>query len=191
MMDELEEMLLEAKDTSELMVDLAYSSLLYNNRDIALEVKELEEYIDALTASIVQKAISRAMADGDASKAYVTIQLADYLEEICDAARDIAEVVIRGIEPHPVIKISIRESEVIIATATVGEGSDLADRTLGDSQLASQCGMWVVAIKRERKHIYGPDKNTTVLAGDVLIARGPSDGEDYFKDLASGKVRLT
>ncbi len=37
-MDELDLMLLELKDTSELMIDLAYSSLLYNNRDIAEEV---------------------------------------------------------------------------------------------------------------------------------------------------------
>ena len=32
--ESLEEMILEIKDTSELMVDLAYSSLLYNNREI-------------------------------------------------------------------------------------------------------------------------------------------------------------
>ena len=45
-MDELDLMLLELKDTSELMIDLAYSSLLYNNRDIAEEVFQMEEALD-------------------------------------------------------------------------------------------------------------------------------------------------
>jgi uncharacterized protein with PhoU and TrkA domain len=191
MMDELEQKLLEVKDTSELMVDLAYSSLLYNNRDIAQEVIELEEYTDELTSSIQQEAIKRAMSDGDAYKAFVTIKLIGSLEEICDAAKGIADVVMKNVEPHPVIKMSIRDSEVTIATATVGEGSDLGDRTLGESRLASQSGMWVVAIKRDRRYIYGPDEDTVVLVGDTLIVRGPQDGEEFFKDLASGRARLS
>ncbi len=189
-MDELEKKLLEMKDTSELMVDLAYSSLLYNNREIAQEVMELEEYTDELTSSIQQEAIRRAMSDGDVSKAFVTIKLIESLEEICDAASGIADVVMKNVEPHPVIKMSIRDSEVTIATATVIEGSDLADKTLSESRLASQSGMWVVAIKRDRRYIYGPGEETSVLVGDTLIVRGPRDGEEFFKDLASGKARL-
>ncbi|HUL39700.1 MAG TPA: TrkA C-terminal domain-containing protein [Methanomassiliicoccales archaeon] len=190
-MDELEQKLLEVKDTSELMVDLAYSSLLYNNREIAQEVMELEEYTDELTSSIQKEAIRRAMSDGDASRAFVTIKLIESLEGICDAASGIAGVVMKNVEPHPVIKMSIRESEVTIATAMVIEGSDLSDKTLGESRLASQSGMWVVAIKRGRKYIYGPDEDTVVLVGDTLIVRGPKDGEEFFKDLASGKTRLS
>ena len=37
-----EEMVLEIKDKSELMVDLAYSSLIYDNKIIAKEVYDLE-----------------------------------------------------------------------------------------------------------------------------------------------------
>jgi uncharacterized protein with PhoU and TrkA domain len=190
-MEELELKLLEMKDTSELMVDLAYSSLLYNNRDIAQEVMEMEEYTDELSSSIQQEAIKRAMADGDSSRAFVTIKLIESLEGICDAASGIADVVMKNVEPHPVIKMSIREAEVTIATASVMEGSDLADKTLGESRLASQSGMWVVAIKRDRKYIYGPDQDTIVLVGDTLVVRGPRDGEEYFKDLASGRVRFS
>ena len=51
-MDELDLMLLELKDTSELMIDLAYSSLLYNNREIAEEVFQMEEALDEMATEI-------------------------------------------------------------------------------------------------------------------------------------------
>jgi uncharacterized protein with PhoU and TrkA domain len=38
----------ELKNTSELMIDLAYSSLMLNSKDIAEEVERLEEYVDKL-----------------------------------------------------------------------------------------------------------------------------------------------
>lgn len=189
-MREIEDMLLELKDNSELMIDLAYSSLLYNNRDIAEEVFFMEEMVDEMTKTLQQKALERLLEDKDPSKAMVVISLSNSVEEISDAAMQIADVVLRDVEPHPVIRLSLRDSDVIISTANVSEDSDLARRSLGEVRLASQCGMWVIAIKRDRRYIYGPDKNTVIEAGDLLIARGPEDGEEYFKDLASGKERI-
>ena len=43
-----ESMVLTIKEQSELMVDLSYSSLLYDNTTLAKEVYELEEHIDHL-----------------------------------------------------------------------------------------------------------------------------------------------
>ena len=53
-MNKVESMLLELKDTSEFMVDLAYSSLLYNNVEIAEEVIFLEGKMDELSIQIQQ-----------------------------------------------------------------------------------------------------------------------------------------
>ena len=47
-----EDIVLEIKDKSELMVDLAYSSLLYDNKIIAQEVYDLENLIDNLFQKI-------------------------------------------------------------------------------------------------------------------------------------------
>ena len=38
----------ELKNTSELMIDLAYSSLMLNSKELAEEVQRLEEYMDKL-----------------------------------------------------------------------------------------------------------------------------------------------
>ena len=186
-MDELDLMLLELKDTSELMIDLAYSSLLYNNREIAEEVFQMEEALDEMAMEIQKKAIERAVKDADPDKAFAVIKLALSVEEI---SRQIADVVLHDVEPHPVIALSLKESDSIITSASVVEASDLAGSTLGDTMLANQCGMWVIAIKRGRKYIYGPDKTTRISSGDLLFARGPQDGESCFRDIVTGQAHL-
>jgi uncharacterized protein with PhoU and TrkA domain len=189
-MDEIEKMLLEVKDTSELMIDLAYSSLLYNNHEIAEEVLFMEEMVDEMVRNIQERAIGRVLEDGNASKAMVVISLANSLEAISDAAMQIADVVLRDVTPHPVFQMSVRDSDSIISTAIVGEESDLANKSIGAVKLSSNCGMRAIAIKRGNRFIFGPDKYTVMEPGDILIVRGPEDGEEYFRDLASGKERI-
>ena len=52
-----EDMVLEIKDKSELMIDLAYSCLLYDNKVIAKEVYDLENLIDNLYQNIQKNAL--------------------------------------------------------------------------------------------------------------------------------------
>ncbi|MBQ1462718.1 MAG: potassium channel protein, partial [Candidatus Methanomethylophilus sp.] len=98
MKSKLEAMFLELKDTSEMMVDLAYSSLLYDNVEIAEEVLSLydrmEELSERIQDEIVQ--VSRSMPD-EVARAVVTTRLMDSILEIADAARSIADVVVRGL----------------------------------------------------------------------------------------------
>jgi uncharacterized protein with PhoU and TrkA domain len=189
-MEELEEKLLETKDTSELMIDLAYSSLLYNNHDIAEEVLQMQKTVSDLAYEVQESALKMVIQDKDVPKALAIIRLTYSLENIAEAALQIADVVLRDVEPHPVIQLSLRDSDVIITSAQVSENSDLAGHTLGQVKLASHSGMWVIAIRRGRKYIYGPDQHTELAAGDTLFARGPEDGEEYFKNLASGRERV-
>ena len=53
----VDEIVLEIKDKSELMVDLAYSSILYDNTTIAKEVYDLEELIDGLYQEIQKQTL--------------------------------------------------------------------------------------------------------------------------------------
>ena len=190
MMNKIETMLLELKDTSEFMVDLAYSSLLYNNSEIAEEVIFLEGRMDELGAAIQEQLLNVAKDNPDVvAKFAVILRLQMAAEEIANAAASIADVVLRGLGEHPVIQMSIQESEVTIERATVSDDSILVGKKFGDIRLGSISGMYVIAIKRGNQFIYGPDKFTTINAGDVLIARGPEESADYFMDLATGEAR--
>ena len=182
----LGEKLIEMKNISELMIDLAYSSLIYNNREIAEEVKYLEEKIDESYNHILYESIRQAVEEGNPEKAGIIIRLATSIEAISDSATQIADVVLRNIKPHPIIRESIKESDITIVLGIVKNNSILVNKTLGELNLASETGMWVIAIKRGKRWIFGPTENTKILAGDRLIAKGPIEGVDHFKKLCVG-----
>ncbi|UCF08952.1 MAG: PhoU family transcriptional regulator [Thermoplasmata archaeon] len=185
---DIEALLLELKDTSELMIDLAYSALLYDNEEIAKEVLVLEEVVDKLNYNIQRSAFFVSLDDKNVDKAMAMIRLAYSIEAIADAATEIADVVLRDIEPHPIIKMSVMDSDVIITRTPVSGRSPLVNKTLGQSRLMTETGMWVAAVKRGKTWIYGPDENTGIKKGDVLFARGPREGEEELLSLTQGKI---
>ena len=67
-------------------------------------------------------------------------------KSIANAAASIADVVLRELGEHPVIQMSIQESEATIEVATVVGESILVDKTLGEIALGSHTGMYVMAI---------------------------------------------
>lgn len=185
---DVDQMVLEMKDISELSIDLAYSSLLYDSEDIAQEVEELEEILDSLQKRLQRRALE-ALAAGtlEVDQALALIRLAQASEVISDAALDIADVVLRDVELHPVLAAVVRDSDVIITRGRIHPGSMLAGQTLGDATLESETGMRVIAIKRGALWIYGPDADTDLQENDVLVARGPDEGEKILHDVLEGK----
>ncbi|MDR1954893.1 MAG: potassium channel protein [Candidatus Methanoplasma sp.] len=186
-MNRLEEILLESKDISEFMVDLAYSSLIYDNEEIAEEVVFMAERMEGLSTRIQELAVEIGTSKPEEiARIVVAIRLQASIMSIAEAAKSIADVVLRGLGKHPVLALSIKESETTISLAKIEEGSVLSGKTFQETRLSTQCGMFVIAIKRDREYIFGPGRNTKMEAGDIMIARGPEEGVAYFKDLADG-----
>jgi len=176
-----EDILVEMKDNSELMVDLAYSALLYNNSEIAEEIAELEENIDMMNRVLQRKITERTIETKDVNRALSYIRLGGSLEMIADAAFEIANVVLRDVEPHPILKMSVHEADVVVTRQTISSQSILNGRTIGDLRIAENTGMWINAVKRGKNWIYGPESDTLLKAGDVLFASGPLEGEEYLR----------
>jgi uncharacterized protein with PhoU and TrkA domain len=105
-------------------------------------------------------------------------------EKIADAAAEMAEVVLRGIEPHPVLKLTIREAEETVTQACVTDNSSLVNKTLKEARVHEETGMWVLAIKRGEKCLR-PKPDSKIQVGDILIASGYAEGVDDLKKLAS------
>jgi len=174
----------ELKNTSELMIDLAYSSLMLNSKDLAEEVERLEEYVDKLHTDFELLALTSDFKKEEASGFLGLIRLGVATERIADAAAEMAEVVLRGIEPHPVLKLAIREAEETVIQACVTEDSPLINKTLKEARVPEETGMWILAIKRGEKSLR-PKPYTTIQLGDILIASGYAEGVEDLKKLAS------
>ena len=174
----------ELKDTSELMIDLAYSSLLSNSRELAEEVQRLEEYVDKLHTDFELLVLKSEFKKDEAKGFLGLIRLGVATEKIADAAAQISEVVLRGIEPHPVLKLTIEEAEETVAFAKVTQNSSVLGKTLGEAQIPEETGMWVLAIRRGGKCIR-PKPDSRIETGDVLIASGYAGGVESLRKLAS------
>ncbi len=187
--EEIVERFVELKDTSELMIDLAYSSLLLNSRELAEDVQTLEENVDRLHTDFELLVLSTDFKSEEAKGFLGLIRLGVATEKIADAAKEIAEVVLRGIEPHPVLKLAIEEAEETVTYVQVTEESSLVGKTLKTAKIPAETGMWVLAIRRENRYVR-PKPQTRIEAGDVLIASGYAEGEEDLKRLASRKTEF-
>lgn len=174
----------ELKNTSELMIDLAYSSLLLNSRELAEDVQKLEEHMDQLHTDFELLVLSSGFQPEEVEGFLGLIRLGVVTEKIADAAAEIAGVVLRGIELHPVLKLVIEEAEETVTYVRVAETSQLVNKTLKKAGIPEETGMWVLAIRRGDKLIR-PKTKTRIEIGDILIASGYAEGEDDLKKLAS------
>lgn len=182
--EEIVSRFVELKDTSELMMDLAYSSLLLNSKELAEEVEILEERMDQMHTDFELLALTSDFKKEEASGFLGLIRLGVATEKIADAAADMAEVVLRGIEPHPILKLTIKEAEETVAQACVTGDSLLVGKTLKEARVHEETGMWVMVIKRNDKCLR-PRGDSRIEAGDVLVASGYAEGADDLKKLAS------
>ncbi len=187
MISRIDGMILELKDNTDLMVDLAYSSLLYHNTEIAEEVIVLSHKMADLADRIQDMLADAAKSSPEeVSRAIVTVRLMDSILDIAEAAESVADAVIRGLADHPVIAMSIRDADTTICLAKVADNSILAEKSFGQLSLATRSSMFVIAVRRGTDYIFGPDRNEIIHADDILIAKGPVDSVGYFKDLADG-----
>ncbi|TRO50749.1 PhoU family transcriptional regulator [Candidatus Bathyarchaeota archaeon] len=188
-MDETEKLLLQVKDTSEIMLDLAYSSLIFSDREIADEVLLLADYVKELNSQLEEIVIERVSRDKDLNRAITYIRLSRAMEDIADSAEKIADVVLRDIKVHPVLAESILESGTSIAREVIAPGSVLAGTRLRETSLATDTGWFVIVVKRGQKWIIGPDGEAVLEPGDTIFARGPLESRGHLCRLCRGRTQ--
>ena len=179
--------LVELKNTSELTIDLAYSALLLNSPYLAEEVQLLHQRIESLDIELEQLLLSCQIRGDDARGLISLVRMGMAAERISFAASKIAQVVLRGIEPHPVLRMMIEGADETVDHVAVPKGSPLIGKNLKEAQLPEETGWWVLVIKRGDRWVR-PKASTIVEEGDFLIAAGYADGEEDFKQVVTGRL---
>ena len=182
------DLLVEMKNLSELMIDLAYSAALFNDKELAEDVIELESRIDTLAYLLDMEIMIAARDAQDAETLIGVSTVAAAADKISDAAADIAAIVTRNIGIHPIIGEIFEKVEERLMKATVKEGSVIIGKRIDELDLAARMGVDIIAIRRNKDWILDPDETTRVFLGDILITRGAAMGIKEFKDLAEGRL---
>ncbi|KKP36212.1 MAG: hypothetical protein UR23_C0024G0004 [Candidatus Roizmanbacteria bacterium GW2011_GWA2_32_13] len=174
----------ELKDTSALMLDLAYSSIFFNNKEIAEEVILLYKKIENLEEDLYMHLFSASRGIYN-SKLISLIDIVESTKSIANAARNLANLVIEGRELHPVIKEAIKESDELISRVIISENSQAINKTL--RELGENLVVNMIAIRRKKekeyKWIFDPKIDTKISAGDTIIIVGHENACNAFKKL--------
>lgn len=182
------ELLREMKNLSELMIDLAYSAALFNDRELAEDVLELEKRIDTLAYQLEMMTMVAARDAKDAEALVGVSKVAAATDKISDAAADIAAIVIQNIGVHPIVSEIFERVEERLIKAKVHENSILVGKSIGELELAPRMGVDIIAIYRKNDWIINPKAGERICVGDVLIARGTSEGLKELRELCEGKL---
>ena len=189
--EEIADLIADMKNMSELMVGLAYSAVTFYSKEIAREVRELEESMDRMKEELEILVIDAARGITKRSnfeELRGLLHIAWSSEIVSDAAYEIADVVLRDIPLHPVFLASIEESDEIILKMEV-KNADIFDRTLRELKVETRTGMFILAIRRrDGRWVYNPAGDAEIRNGDLLIMRGPREGEAKMREICGAQL---
>ena len=181
----LKAMLAEAKDTSELMVDLAYAALYFGDHDMAEEVFDLHDNLAALQHDMRAVCVMAARSPRDADAMASVLQVIGAIERMATAAVDIARIVTRRLGIPRALVADLSAAEEVSHRVAVREGSHIAHRPLSALELPTRAGMRVVAIRRGRQWITDVDGDEVLVPGDVLFLQGAREGIPVLRALVN------
>ncbi len=181
-------MLAEAKDTSELMVDLAYAALFFDDPDMADEVEQLESQISELVHQMRALCIIAVRNPREAEAMSAVLQVISAVESIGNDAVDIAKIVSRRLGIPRTLVLDMSAAEEVSHRVEVAAGSHFANRPLSAFELPVLTGMRVLGIRRGRSWIIDPGGDVILNPGDVLFLRGSPDGITRLRELAGAPI---
>ncbi len=180
----LRTLLADAKDTSELMVDLAYAAVYFGDPEMVEEVRDLEAEMTELVAHMRSLAVLGVRHPREAHAMGSVLQVISAIERIGNDAVNIARTVSHrlGIPNHLVVELS--DAEEVSHRVVVGTESGMAHRALTDLELPVHTGMRIMAIRRSDGWTTDVDGDTILVPGDVLFLEGPPAGISALRILA-------
>ena len=180
----VKDLLVEAKDASELMVDLAYAAVFFDEAKLAREVERLEERMSEYLRRLRMLAMLAARSPEDAEGMAGVLWIADAVEKIGDAASDIGRVVEAKLGIPDALRRDLRHADEMTARVKVREGSAMVGNSLRDLSLPTETGMWVMAIRSGIDWQFDPGPDDVLSEADVLLVRGPEEGVNLVRELA-------
>lgn len=187
--EKLRNLLSQMRDTGCSLVDMAFSSVLFNSKNVAEEVRELEQKFDQYNYEAWQEVLKAAKEEEDITQLNSALQFVKSLETISDASDSIADVVLRGTDLHPVFTQALEDAEEKIDRLEIEQDSSLANKTLEELDLWKSSGVYVISVKKHDRHVLCPSKDTRLSVGNKIIVRGSRKGVQEIEKVAKGEKK--
>jgi uncharacterized protein with PhoU and TrkA domain len=184
----VKDLMTEMKNISELIIDLAYSAVLFDNDEIAEEVKYLEVRMDKLNYDIRIMAMMAARTKEDAEQLAGILQVAQASEKISNTAGDI--VLLLKDKNRPILSRILNKADEKIFRVKISSNSEACEKRIGELKIESETGMRIIAIRRNDYWIYNPQSDVVLKANDWLISRGSDEGYDDLDKFLKGKLKV-
>ncbi|MEE3363592.1 MAG: TrkA C-terminal domain-containing protein [Methanomethylophilus sp.] len=181
------ELLTEMKDTSEVIVDLAYASLMYNSDNMAQKVRDLEDDMDDLKFAIRYKALLSSRTKEDARQLSGLLEVASAADRISNAASDIVSLLRFPPEKRPLITDILLESDERIRMIRIKPESTMVGNSIERLAIEANTGCKIIAIKNRHGWTYDPEYDMKIRANDDIVVRGTDDGADLLTQYAAGR----
>jgi uncharacterized protein with PhoU and TrkA domain len=182
----VKDVLVEMKDTAELLIDLAYSAVLHRNEELATEVLRLEQKMDVLEIRAQMSLLMAARSPSDAESLAPVLGIVTATDQISDAAGDIAKIVLEDIGLPEAMRAALPEAVETLVRGVVDDESTYADRSLGEIDLESETGVRVIALRRGEDWLLNPGPNTEIEGRDIALLRGPESEIGAVYETLSG-----
>lgn len=179
----LKAMLAEAKDTSELMLDLAHAGLFYADRDLSSEVLELEDDLTGLVHRMREVCLLASRSPSDAAGLASLLQVISSIEVIGNQAVDISKIVLDNLGIPAELRTDLTQADEVVDRIAIGEDSELQGRTVDELEQAVE-ELRVLAIRRGPRWMFDPEDTGVIGAGDIVVVRGASEGLPEMRRLA-------
>src|SRR3989344_5763788 len=180
----VKDLLRDMKDISELMVDLAYSAVLFNNDELANEVRDLEEEMNKLRYQVQIRTMLAAKTPEQAAKLAGILKFASEAENISNAAERLAGIVLRDVEVHPALRSALLEAKEIVDSVEIGRWSKMTGKTIKDIKKDLKGGVKIVTIKKNGDWITHVEDGEKMNTGDHLIVSGLKEAVEALKKIA-------
>jgi uncharacterized protein with PhoU and TrkA domain len=181
--------LIALQSTTTLMIDLAYSAVLFNDRDLAEEVVELEAKVDDLKILLLMN-MALAIRDADDAEGMVGImQMGTVADRISEAAGDIARTVLLDLGIDASVTEAFTKTQERLVRTKILPGSILAKKRLEKLKLETNIGINIIAVRRGKDLITNPEPKTMLMEEDILIARGSDVGVSELDKLSKGEIK--
>ncbi|HZA19414.1 MAG TPA: TrkA C-terminal domain-containing protein [Actinomycetota bacterium] len=176
-------LLAEIKDSSELMVDLAYAAVFFSDAELAKEVRRLEDRMFDHLHGLRKLSILAARSPEDAEHMAGVLEIASAVEKIADAAEDIARVVSTGLGIVDDLRKDLRHADEIVGRIKVREGAPAIGQSLRQLSTPSEIGVWVIAARRGGEWDLDPGPDFMISDNDVLLVQAHEDGIALAREL--------